>query len=491
MPPYSHLSMRASCDRCRFHKLKCVVNSGESPSRNECARCIRAKVECVYSKRAPAKRQKTVVSEETSQTLSHEDIGPPTPLTDPPSAGEEGFGDVASSRTSPSEIRAMCSTPPHQERDAHSLSTFDSPALDQPVVPALSTGGQVVSVPLDTALHQFLFSSHTPQSVLQQVGQDLGFGLSTTLPPSMRESQQPQAHSNLNNPHPTTFTQISNLVADIHKTLALLTDNCRGSKCPRFNFREYPIGTVLHLAQDLIDIVSKFKPAREAPTIPWEPIASDISTSHTTLAHYTTAASTGSDSPISSLLNQDFYPDLISPNPPVSSTPRGLYNAMDTPTKLLAMGCYFSLRRLYYVVFTHFEGYLSTLRQAPSSRGLLAHNLAKGRRLQIGELLSTDEMCSSIKKAVRLMLEVLQSVDDVLSLLGAVGTSRGCREADSCGFPRIPVAKAQDETLLVYGDLVGAFADQAIMGINSSVHSELDGLGSKVQSLERMLKERM
>ncbi|KAL2697912.1 hypothetical protein AAEP93_010622 [Penicillium crustosum] len=435
MPPSSHLSMRASCDRCRFHKLKCVLSSEESPSRHECARCIRAKVKCVYSPRAPARRRKIVVSEKTSQTFSCEGFGPPTPLTDSPSTGEEDFGDAALSRMSPPEIRAMCSIPPHSDSHAYSLFTFDSPALDQPVVPALSTAGQVVS---DTALHESLFGSHTPQSVLQQVGQDLRFGLSTTHPPSMCESQQLQAHIHLVKPPTTTATRISNLVAEIHKTLALLPDNCRGSRYPNFNLREYPVGTVLHLAQDLIDIVSKFKPASEAPTTP------DISTSLTTLAHYTTASSTGGDSAISTLLNQEFYPDLISPDPTLSSTSCVHDNVMDTPTKLLAMGCYFSLRRLYYVVFTHFEGYLSTKQQAPSSRGQLADNLAKGRELQVGELLSTDEMCSSIKTAVRLMLEVLQCADNVLSILEVVGT-----EFDGLGSKLVTEGEAVEILTLI------------------------------------------
>ncbi|KAB8237688.1 Zn(II)2Cys6 transcription factor domain-containing protein [Aspergillus alliaceus] len=491
MPPDSYLSMRASCNRCRFHKLKCVVNSEGNSGRHECARCIRAKVECVYSQRARAKRQKTVGSGATSRASSKEDSGPFTPSTGPPSAREEDFGDVDSSRTSSSEIRAIWSTPdsgPRPDRHAHSLSTFGGLAQDQTDVPAVSTGGPLTSLPLDTAPHQSLSSRHIPQSVPQQVCQDLGLGSSITLPRSMRERRQPQAYGNLDNHLTSPASQLSNLVADIHKTLALLTADCRGSKCPSFNFREYPIGTVLHLAQDLIDIVSKFKPAREAPTIPWEPVASDISTSHTTWAHYTTAASSGSDSPISSLLNQDFfYPDLTAPSPPLSSTPRGLDNVLDTPTKLLAKGCYFSLRRLYYLVFTHFEGYLSTLWQAPSSRGLLAHNLARGRRLQVGELLSADEMCSGIDTAVRLMLEILQSAEDVLNHLDAVGAARGIREADPCRFPMSFASKGQDEPSLVNGELGRGFADQATM----PVHSELDGLGSKVQSLRGMLKERM
>lgn len=127
MPPDSYLSMRASCDRCRFHKLKCVVNSEGNPGRHECARCIRAKVECVYSQRARAKRQKTVGSGATSQASSKEDSGPSTPSTGPPSAREEDFGDVDSSRTSSSEIRAIWSTPDsglRPDRHAHSLSTF-------------------------------------------------------------------------------------------------------------------------------------------------------------------------------------------------------------------------------------------------------------------------------------------------------------------------------------------------------------------------------
>ncbi|KAJ5204644.1 uncharacterized protein N7498_005523 [Penicillium cinerascens] len=46
------LSLRLSCDRCRIQKLKCSVPTGSS----DCQRCTRARVSCVFGRRAPSKR---------------------------------------------------------------------------------------------------------------------------------------------------------------------------------------------------------------------------------------------------------------------------------------------------------------------------------------------------------------------------------------------------------------------------------------------------
>ncbi|KAI1414157.1 hypothetical protein F5Y13DRAFT_159918 [Hypoxylon sp. FL1857] len=47
-------SIRSSCERCRFQKLKCVPIG--SDGRGSCQRCARAKVECVFGRRRRASR---------------------------------------------------------------------------------------------------------------------------------------------------------------------------------------------------------------------------------------------------------------------------------------------------------------------------------------------------------------------------------------------------------------------------------------------------
>lgn len=52
------LSLRTSCDRCRFQKLKCsVLASSEAPNATvSCQRCARAMVPCVFSRRNRSRR---------------------------------------------------------------------------------------------------------------------------------------------------------------------------------------------------------------------------------------------------------------------------------------------------------------------------------------------------------------------------------------------------------------------------------------------------
>ena len=45
-------SIRSSCDRCRLQKLRCTVPTNAE----KCERCARAKVDCVFSRRARTRR---------------------------------------------------------------------------------------------------------------------------------------------------------------------------------------------------------------------------------------------------------------------------------------------------------------------------------------------------------------------------------------------------------------------------------------------------
>ncbi|KAM0317665.1 hypothetical protein ACHAO8_002216 [Botrytis cinerea] len=87
MPPYNFPSVRASCDRCQIHKLKCIVNAEDKSVQQKCTRCIRPKVECVYSKRARPKRQNNLESEGSSGE------GEMGLLTPPNGSGEEASFD--------------------------------------------------------------------------------------------------------------------------------------------------------------------------------------------------------------------------------------------------------------------------------------------------------------------------------------------------------------------------------------------------------------
>ena len=54
--PFNPESYRTSCDRCRLQKLRCV-SSFDSDWPSACQRCTRARVPCVYGRRARSGRR--------------------------------------------------------------------------------------------------------------------------------------------------------------------------------------------------------------------------------------------------------------------------------------------------------------------------------------------------------------------------------------------------------------------------------------------------
>ncbi|KAL4736087.1 hypothetical protein BDV11DRAFT_207903 [Aspergillus similis] len=79
------LSLRPSCERCRFHKLKCTISSEDSTDDHpRCVRCPRAKVECAFGRRSRGRRHQQGAS--TSQM----DWGLNLPTTTRPRSIEDG-----------------------------------------------------------------------------------------------------------------------------------------------------------------------------------------------------------------------------------------------------------------------------------------------------------------------------------------------------------------------------------------------------------------
>lgn len=71
----------------------------------------------------------------------------------------------------------------------------------------------------------------------------------------MHDCTQSQTNGSIDIDGASPITRLSNLMADIYRTLAILTGSSHATKYPSFNFCEYPIGTVLHLARTLLEII--------------------------------------------------------------------------------------------------------------------------------------------------------------------------------------------------------------------------------------------
>ncbi|KAF9773514.1 hypothetical protein IL306_008665 [Fusarium sp. DS 682] len=470
MPPYNFPSVRASCDRCRFHKLKCIVNAEDKSVPQKCARCIRAKVECVYSQRARPKRQKNLESEGSSGEGEAVPLTPPNGLNN--ASEEMSFDNFDSSYTGSPDIWAMLNTSDFGVRLDEPAMTFGNLAQTPSDVASASASGLHVGSMMDVMPNQILGNGLITEPTTPKFDQNTAaLDSSARITPFMHDCAQSHTHGSLDNNGASTITQLSNLMADIYRTLAILTASSHANKYPSFNFCEYPIGTVLHLARTLVEIVPQVTGSFHAASAFTQDMAA--------------VSRRDSVSSISPFNGYSYYADLQSVTPPSSTASHSSKDSMDPPTKMLATSCYFSLRRLYCLVLTHFEAYLRMAH--PDFMGeLLSHNAAGVKALQLGELPLADEVCGRIGTAVKLMLDALRSAEDMLGLSDYASTTRRCRKADPCGCPFSTgsAGRGQDVTPLAYDELSEVFNDHIMMGNE-------DNLTTKVESVKAMLKDRI
>ncbi|KAF4335198.1 C6 transcription factor [Fusarium beomiforme] len=468
MPQYSFPSVRASCDRCRFHKLKCIANAEDKSVPQKCARCIRAKVECVYSQRARPKRQKNLESDGSS---GEGDAGPLTPPNGSNNTGEElNFDNFDSSYTGSPDIWAMLNTSDFGMQLEEPAMTFGNLAQTPSGVASASASGLHVGSMLDVMPNQILGNALITEPTTPKFDQNTALDASARMTPLMHDFGQSQTHGNVDGNGASPITQLSNLMADIYRTLAILTASSHANKYPSFNFCEYPIGTVLHLARTLVEVVPQ--------------VTGSFHTASAFAQDMAGVSRRDSISSVSPFNSYSYYADLQSVTPP-SSTASSSKDSMDPPTKMLATSCYFSLRRLYCLVLTHFEAYLRMARPAFMGE-FLSHNAAGVKALQLGELPLADELCSRLGTAVKLMLDALRSAEEMLGLSDYASTMRTCRKADPCGCPFStgPAGRGQDLMPLAYEELSEAFNDHIMMGNE-------DNLVAKVESVKAMLKDRI
>ncbi|KAH7190624.1 hypothetical protein BKA60DRAFT_613193 [Fusarium oxysporum] len=284
--------------------------------------------------------------------------------------------------------------------------TFGNFAQTPSGVASASASGLHVGSMLDVVPNQILGNGLVTEPTTPKFDQNSALDSSARITPFMHDCTQSQTNGSIDIDGASPITRLSNLMADIYRTLAILTGSSHATKYPSFNFCEYPIGTVLHLARTL--------PQR---------------------FHGCTHKNAGNEL-------------LLLPAPPV---------LMTLPT---------------------FTG------------ELLSHNTAGVKTLQLGELPLTDEVCSRIGTAVKLMLDALRSAEDMLGLSDYASTTRRCRKADPCGCPFSagPTERGQDVTPLAYEELSEVFKDHATMGYEGA---HMDNLASKVESVKKMLKDRI
>ena len=76
----SILSLRSSCNRCRFQKLKCTPAPRRlSIGEDTCQRCFRAKVPCIFSRRAQTRQSNDTRKTSREKSQPSADSSQPSP----------------------------------------------------------------------------------------------------------------------------------------------------------------------------------------------------------------------------------------------------------------------------------------------------------------------------------------------------------------------------------------------------------------------------
>lgn len=181
---------RASCDRCRAHKLKCYYKEAAAPA---CERCAKARTPCNRSPslrtgRRSAKQSSSSISDVTGQHIESGAIADVSVISNIPALGE-GYGDLginllrwdsATGEELRNSMAEFCNTPVSFAPATETRS--DSMTLDFPM--ALSTGS-----PCQSSLEGFMDMSlpHGTQFTVDDF-QDLNTIDFTTSQPREKDS---------------------------------------------------------------------------------------------------------------------------------------------------------------------------------------------------------------------------------------------------------------------------------------------------------------
>ncbi|KAJ5160910.1 uncharacterized protein N7482_007914 [Penicillium canariense] len=202
--------------------------------------------------------------------------------------------------------------------------------------------------------------------------------------------------------------QILKLIADIQSTLDTLAKGRWASQESQVDLSEYPVGSVLSLANAFERLLYYFqRPARKDSAEIWP---RDIYESH----------------------SHRQYP-MPSPSDQRSVT-REDGSSTDTPTILLLLSCYLQLENLLTLVLTQFESFPGREDETPLGRNATAA-VSKSERLRLGDLSSAYERYGKNLLAVQLLLDAFQPIE---SLIGLPESLRGEAAGGNVQGPRQP-----------------------------------------------------
>ncbi|KAL4880554.1 hypothetical protein BJY04DRAFT_219023 [Aspergillus karnatakaensis] len=414
MPPsVDILSLRSSCERCRFQKLKCTVPLDSS----RCVRCCRAKVDCKFSRRTKGRRHELFREKDRNRGKDQEG----------PRGVEEGDGNVGLGvpSPSPSPSKADISTLNMNSAGIIGLGmdlgleveleqTQDGDGLPA-TIQALLDLDESWPQPLDAGIDEFDdFSTIRSWMDIQDAGvkwmtaedsrNNVLSGETQTPTIYLRyrrsdEASDPVLGSEMGGvavhtggSMPVSLLQLSRLAGRIHDTINTL-DHGRWTTIRYFTqLEEYPIGSILSLCRELSSVARGM--GKSNPPLPRDQCQAPASFP---IFNYVPL---GSDSGTIALAYGD--------------------EEQCTPTRLLVLSCYLSLSALFEIVLSHFKTPLSqqgdglVAGQSEMGLGCGLDDVTGKPEVRLGELPRANDMWSRLWMAIYLLMRAFRSIEDAI-----------------------------------------------------------------------------
>ncbi|KAI0870015.1 hypothetical protein GGS24DRAFT_505187 [Hypoxylon argillaceum] len=401
-PSTTQLSIRASCERCRLHKLKCIASSPHSlTSEGRCQRCIRAATECVFSRRNNSKRSQT----------SLENPGSPSQKNTLPTPGQDG-----SALMLPTTLFNLDET--QNDNPGLQFSGSNTPFL--PHNSALDCDMDFIApsfhyqLPLQSLNSQPLHLTHglglNPEAETAGLTGDNAFSpalegssASSTLSPStISDGQQTY-------PRRVATKSLLTLAMTLEESLDKLVKQTREQEDSRSDFDHYPVGSVLHVFQEFIDTIGGLKELRSRDHL-----------------HDDQQDFKHGGFPFCQL-KADELTTRPNTTPFAKST-----SQLDTSLVLLVLSCYATLTRIGDTVLGHFkqhlEGNTGQRDDQPATVAVSKCGFTAATRL--GELAMRAGSYTQIHATVSLLLELLEKATSALAPLLHHPTSRASSKFD-------------------------------------------------------------
>lgn len=438
-------SIRSSCNRCRLLKLKCTVQATDSDGHMVCERCVRAKVPCVFGRRRRASRP-SEAKKRTDTSTRRATVPPvqqdPAVLTPPLSASASTSDLVALGVATPSSLAAAAAPP---ETPLERLETL---AECEPEAPPPTYHAHQ---PWESLAHGF---GSTAGGIEGQQGggggmigwdwSDHGFSPDELycLDPELPGATPPSASSGYPMPSHYPTEGVATAMRDNSRMTASVAD------------RRLP-ALIAEMQQRLETLENGSWLHDNARSFDRYPIGAVLRLSQEfgALAGQVLGITMGCGADAT---NPNVYPaGLLAPG------------KNNTATVLLVLCGYFLLVRLHGLVLGHFHAQLNRIPSA--SLGVMATGHA-GRvataspTLQLGELPSDGAMpdISRIHAALGMLLTALHEVEEQLGQGGEI-------------------ARDMVVTQLTQGSGLEPVELQEALG----------GLGEKVRSVKKLLREKM